>query len=446
MPASILQAQMRDPYKVIGVNSNATSREIKKAYYQLAKKYHPDVNKEQGAEQRFHDIQAAYELLSDETKKQQYDNFGAAAFEQGGASQRGDSPFGGQAHNFSFHDLFNQAFGSHQRPRGPMMYKGDNVEVTVSVTLEEVSQGATKDIEYSTMDECGTCHGSGLAIGKHKHVCPSCQGSGSTIHMIHGGFRMASTCSTCSGSGMVIPRSSACRTCDARGVVRVTKKNMIDVPVGASDGLRLRVLGQGHSPEVLTGNDDSVRVQKGDLIVQVHVKPHKLFQRDRSNILYTASVPMTTAALGGKIEVPSLVRGPGQPIRLRIQAATQSGMVITIPDEGLAMNVGGGRGTSHRGALKVTIKVQVPRPLTASQTALLEALADEIKDTTARRKTVMSPEKVKTYSAQSNKEEKPREQQPEEETEHRNGTSLSSQYWGYFKSLFYRLFGQGKNQ
>lgn len=398
---------MKDPYKVLGVDSKASTGDIKKAYYQLAKKYHPDVNKDKGADEKFQDIQSAYEILADADQKAKYDQFGAAAFDQSGGGGHGGghpgsygdggaySPFGnfgfgfngssgGNAGPFSFHDIFNGAFGGsgpggggRGASREPMAYKGDDIEMATSVTLEDVAHGTSKTISYSTVDDCGTCHGSGMKTGETRKTCPSCRGTGTTMHVIQGGFQMASTCGTCGGTGVVIPKSAECGTCHAHGVVNNTRTVTIDIPAGVQDGARLRVSGGGDAPEVLA--DANVQRIRGDLYVRIKVQPHKVFQRSKADLLYTTSVPFTTAALGGNIEVPMLDKNK---IRLKIPQGAQSGMVITVSGAGLPI---GGRSSGSKGDYKVAINVEILKPTTATQTALLEALADAFGDTTARR-------------------------------------------------------------
>lgn len=405
---------MKDPYKVLGVDKGASAKDIKKTYYQLAKKYHPDVNKEPGAEQKFQDIQQSYELLSDEEKRRQYDQFGAAAFGEGGGGPGGPggpgqgpfNPFGnfagfnfggaGGGQAFRFEDLFN--FGSEfggrsgeSRSAGVMHYKGDDVEVVTHISLEEAATGKAQTVEYATLDQCDTCHGSGLKKGHNKQTCTSCGGTGSTIHMMQGGFQMASTCSTCEGTGVMIPRSSQCDTCHAKGVVQHTRTTTVDIPAGISDGMRLRVAGEGDSPPVLTASN--VKISKGDLFVRVRIKPHSVFQRNKSDLLYNANIPFTTAALGGKIEIPIL---GGRHIQLNVPAGTQAGSTITIHDQG--MQVLNRKGMY--GDLKVRFGVKIPRPANATQTALLEALADSLKDNTAKR-TMSAGDKLETDTESS---------------------------------------------
>lgn len=444
--SSAIALAMKDPYKTIGVDKNASASDIKKAYYKLAKQYHPDINKEKGADEKFQDIQAAYELLSDESKKAQYDQFGAAAFdESGGSSGFGsrsggaDGPFnpfgnfggfgfgtgtGGSAGGFSFEDLFGGATRGRGRSGGIPVYKGDDVEISTTITLEEVARGVAKEVAYSTLDECGTCHGTGLKAGKSKKTCPSCNGSGTSVHIVQGGFQMASTCNTCSGTGVIIPRSSQCGTCGSHGVVNNTKKTVLDIPAGVSDGIRLRLSHEGDSPDI--ASDSNVRKIKGDLYIRVKVRPHNIFTRERSDLLHTVSIPMTTAALGGKIEVPTLLKGK---IRLNIPQATQSGMVITVPEEGLPVPDRKG----HKGDYKVTVKVKVPKPTTATQTALLEALADSFHDNTARRiSPSWKPEAAAAEATQST-------EAPDTTTETKDDSAKGKVVGGFLRNLINRI-------
>lgn len=400
--ASMLR-RMEDPYKILGVDKTASAKDIKKKYYQLAKKYHPDVNKEDGADKKFQQIQDSYELLSDETKRAQYDQFGSAAF--GGAGgpggpgnasgpfnpfgNAGGFGFGGQGGSINLDDLFSaftggagggfRGFGGAESARarpGPQLYKGDDIEIVQSITLEDASTGTTKNVKYSVVDECGTCHGSGLKAGKTSETCSACNGSGSTVHLMQGGFQMASTCHTCGGSGVVIPRSSQCSSCHGEGVVQEMKTYNLDIPAGVADGMRLRVGGEGDSPVVRKSAD--VRTQRGDLYVRVHVKENPNFIRNKSELIYSAEIPMTTAVLGGKVPIPTL---GGARININISPGTQHGDHITIPDQGMPML----NRPNVKGDMRVNLKVRIPRAQDATQTMLFEALADSLGDKQAKR-------------------------------------------------------------
>lgn len=408
---------MKNPYNVLGVDRKASAKDIKRKYYELAKKYHPDVNKEDGADKKFQEIQSSYEILSDEEKRRQYDQFGAAAFEpgaggasggSGGPGQSSDGPFNpfgnfsgfhgfdfGGGQSFKFEDLFgfgDMGGGAGRRSRNSMMhYKGDDIEVMAHITLEEAATGKAQKVEYATLDQCGTCHGSGLKSGHKKQTCSACGGSGSTIHLMQGGFQMASTCGVCEGTGVTIPRSSQCGTCHAKGVVQKTRVTEIDIPAGISDGMRLKLAGEGDSPAVLSGSN--IQISKGDLYVRIRIKPHPLFKRSQNDLLYSASIPITTAVLGGKVDVPTL---GGRKLQLHVPRATQPGSQVTIHGQGFpVLNQRG-----IQGDLKVTFDVKIPRPEGSAQMALFEALADTLGDSTAKRTGA-----VKMFSEESASEE-----------------------------------------
>lgn len=448
---------MKDPYSVLGVDRNASSRDIKKAYYQLAKKYHPDVNKEEGAETKFQDIQSSYEVLSDDKKRKQYDQFGAAAFDQsgGGGGPGGpgsDGPFnpfgnfsgfegfnfgGGQGQAFDFEDLFGAFTGRGSRSRGGggggmMHYKGDDIEVLAHITLEDAAAGKTIQVKYSTLDECGTCHGSGLKEGKSKKTCSSCGGTGSQVHLMQGGFQMASTCGVCKGTGVVIPRDSQCGTCGSQGVVQTAKSESVEVPPGIADGMRLKVTGAGDAPPVLSG--PNIHRSKGDLYVRVRVKKHPKFVRSKSDLEYAAAIPMTTAALGGRIVVPTLL-GVASGLQLNVPAGTQPGNTVTIPEQG--MPVLNRRGVY--GDLKVTFKVETPRPRSDKAVSLLEELAKELGDTTAK---VTKPAASSTGSTESTGSDAASQGSPDASSSHStspNGAEESGDNSGFLKNLFNRI-------
>lgn len=396
-------ARMEDPYEVLGVSRDASARDIKKKYYQLAKKYHPDINKETDADKKFQNIQSSYEILSDESKRKQYDQMGAAAFEGGAAGPGGGTgnpfdgfggfnPFGGaSAGGFGgFEDIFSaftgQSTGKGQgRGAGRQVYQGEDLEVVAQLTLEEAARGVNKPIKYSVIDECNTCHGSGLKAGETAKTCGTCHGTGSAVHVIQGGFQMASTCPTCHGSGVVIPKSSRCGSCHGEGTTNSMKQYEVQIPAGIQDGMRIRERGEGDAPQIRKGL--GVMTTKGDLYIRVHVKPHLDFKREKDDLRYSANIPFTTAALGGAIEIPTL---NGSKVRVSIPSCSQYGDEIVIPGQGMPVSPLSSRsrmsGGSARGDLKVSLKIKTPRPADETQTVLLEAFADAIGDKNARRK------------------------------------------------------------
>lgn len=397
------QASMKDPYQTLGVTKSASSSEIKKAYYGLAKKFHPDTNKDPSAKDQFAEIQSAYEILSDPKKKEQYDTFGAAGFDPSGgaAGGHGGDPFGGGGNpfagfgggggfggfgggGFGFEDLFNQHFagGRGRGGRNPFQQEqtivGDNIEVQMTISFMEAAKGTSKTINITPLVSCTTCKGSGLKEGAKRSECKSCNGTGTRVHFMSGGFQMASTCNTCGGSGTTVPKGSQCRSCSGDGVVRERKSLSVDVPGGIEDGMRLRVDGQGDAPALGSAGDPNARGIKGDLYVFVRVAPDQKFSRAGSDILYTATIPFTTALLGGEITVPTL---DGQ-VNVKVATGTATGDKMTLTGMGMK-KLSGRRGGS--GDLKVEFRVNMPKYLTANQRTLVEMLADEIGDKSAKR-------------------------------------------------------------
>lgn len=473
---------IKDPYTVLGVDKNASAKDIKKKYYQLAKKFHPDVNKEKDADKKFQEIQASYEILSDEGKRKQFDQFGSAAFDGsgGGGGPGGAHGFGGfggfggqggpggdfnpfanfsgfQGFNFgggagsqggasfNFEDLF--GFGdmgggagrggrSGAGRQGMVNLKGDDIELMTRITLEEAAQGIkSKTLKYGVIDPCGTCQGSGLKQGRQKETCKSCGGSGTTIHLMQGGFQMASTCSSCGGTGVSIPRDAQCGTCGSNGTVHSRKSTTIDIPQGIDDGMRLRVADAGDYPEATTASNR--KMSRGDLYVRIEILPHKLFKRDKhGNLDYTAHIPMTTAALGGHVEIPTLTK---QSIRLTVPAGTQSGAQVTIPGKGMPLL----NRTNMHGDLRVKFSVRTLRPENKTQSLLLEALAEATGDQTARRsedfghikKAVEAEEAQESSSSGSSSDKK----------DQSSCGSGSKDQPGFLKRLFKRLTEDSKD-
>lgn len=393
----------KDPYKALGVNKSASASDIKKAYYGLAKKYHPDTNKDAGAKDRFADIQSAYEILSDPKKKEQYDQFGAAGFDPSGGGAPGGDPFGGGGNpfhgfgggqggfggGFNFDDIFS-AFTGQQGPfggrggrggrGGPFQQEilvGDNIEVQASITFLESAQGTSKTISVTPQVACGTCSGSGLKSGTQRASCKSCNGTGTRVHFMQGGFQMASTCATCEGTGSTIPKGAECKTCSGNGVTRERKTITVDIPAGIEDGMRLRVDGAGDAPATGKSNPDA-RAQRGDLYVFVRVAKDPKFKREGSNILYTANIPLTTAMLGGKVEIPTLEGA----VQVKVATGTNTGDKIVLT--GMGMKRLGAR-RAGTGDLRVEFRVNMPKYLSANQRTIAEMLADEMEDKTANR-------------------------------------------------------------
>ncbi|KAK3187451.1 mdj1 protein precursor [Lecanicillium sp. MT-2017a] len=433
----------KDPYKALGVDKGASASDIKKAYYGLAKKYHPDTNKDNSAKDRFADIQSAYEILSDPKKKEQYDTFGAAGFDPNTGAPGGD-PFGGAGGNpfhgfggaqggfgggFNFDDIFSAFTGGQGGPFGggrrggrsnPFQQEilvGDNIEVQSSITFMEAAKGTSKTISITPTVECGTCTGSGLKTGTQRAPCQSCNGTGTRLHFMQGGFQMASTCGTCDGTGSTIPKGSECKTCSGNGVVRERKTITVDIPAGIEDGMRLRVDGAGDAPATGRSAGPDARGQRGDLYVFVRVAKDPKFTREGSNILYTASIPLTTALLGGQVSIPTLDGS----VNLKVATGTNTGDKVSLSGMGMK-RLGARRGGT--GDLRVEFRVNMPKYLSANQRTIVEMLADEMDDKTARR--------VMNVSSSSNATDDP------------NANSHKNE--GFLKSMWHNLTNHPAHQ
>ncbi|KAL9030499.1 MAG: hypothetical protein Q9196_001386 [Gyalolechia fulgens] len=443
--ASSARYATKNPYTVLGVGKNASASEIKKAYYSLAKKYHPDTNKDAKAKDQFSDAQSAYELLSDSKKKEAWDRYGAAAFDQGAgfdSSERSDGgPFGGAAGasgfqgfsggfgaDINFEDLFGAFAGGGRRSRGSRqspfqeeVLMGQNIEVETNISFMDAAKGTSKDISINPLVQCKTCAGRGMKKGQSKSTCQKCGGTGTRVHFVQAGFQMASTCDTCGGQGVSIPRGGECGSCSGNGVIRQRKTVNVDIPGGIEDGMRLRVSGEGDAAPTGTTANSNVRSTNGDLYVFIRVAPDSKFGRSGADVLYTASIPLTTAVLGGEVTVPTL----NSDVKLKVATGTGTGDKVTLG--GMGMPKLGGR-RSAAGDLRVEFKVVMPKYLSANQRTILEMLADELGDKSAKR--VMNVGSMSTSSSAtgSSKSEKPAANAHENE--------------GFLKSAWHRLTHQ----
>ena len=376
----------------------------------MAKKYHPDTNKEATAKDRFSDAQSAYEVLSDSKKKAAWDQYGAAAFDQGtgfdpsgGGGPGAGGPFssqggfqgfgahggfggGGFSADVNFEDLFGAFTGTGRKSRGsrqsPFQQEevlvGENIEVQTNISFMDAAKGTNKDIYITPLNKCKTCNGGGLKKGHQRTECKKCGGSGSRVHFMQAGFQMASTCDTCRGTGSIVPRGGECSTCSGQGVTRERKMVNIDIPGGVEDGMRLRVSGEGDAPATGTAANPGAQSGPGDLYVLIRVAADSKFSRSGADVLYTASIPLTTASLGGEIKIPTL---DGE-VKLKVGTGTATGDKVTLSGMGMP-KIGGRRNAS--GDLRVEYKVAMPKYLSANQRTILEMLADELGDTNAKR-------------------------------------------------------------
>ncbi|ATE59309.1 molecular chaperone DnaJ [Thauera sinica] len=340
----------RDYYDVLGVNRDAGDDEIKKAYRKLAMKYHPDRNPDnKDAEEKFKEAKEAYEMLSDPQKKAAYDRYGHAGVDPSMGAGAGAQGFeGGFADAFG--DIFGDLFGGGRGGRSNV-YRGADLRYNLEITLEEAARGAEKTIRIPTVEECGTCHGSGAKPGTQPKTCPTCNGHGQ-VRVQQGFFSIQQTCPKCHGTGRIIP--DPCRDCGGAGRVKKQKTLEVKIPAGIDEGMRLRHGGHGE-PGVNGG-------PPGDLYVEIHIRKHAVFERDHDDLHCEMPISFTTAALGGEIEIPTL-EGMA---RLKIPAETQSGKVFRLRGKGIK-NV-----RSHApGDLMCHVVVETPVSLTERQRELL---------------------------------------------------------------------------
>ncbi|MBQ2324853.1 MAG: molecular chaperone DnaJ [Clostridia bacterium] len=356
-------ADKRDYYEVLGVDKSASDADIKKAYRNLAKKYHPDANpNDPTAEAKFKELNEAYSVLSDAETKARYDQYGHAGtdpnFGAGGFGGGGFGGFGGfSGAEFDLGDLFGDLFGSGRRssrPNAPR--KGADIETYITLTFEEAAFGCSKDIEFNRVESCSKCGGSGANGKDGVETCRTCNGTGQvrTVQRTpFGSMQSQRPCSNCKGTGKII--KDPCSNCKGSGVNRIKKKISVNIPAGIDDGQRVILRGQG--------NHGANGGPAGDLYVEVNVKPHKLFVRDGDHIRYEMPISFTEAALGAKLTVPTL-EGESE---FSIPEGTQSGSVFSLRGKGIP-NVNG-RG---RGDIYVTVTVEVPKSLSGKQKELLK--------------------------------------------------------------------------
>lgn len=349
----------RDYYEILGIPKSASADEIKKAFRRLAVKYHPD--KEGGDEAKFKEINEAYEVLKDQQKRQRYDQFGhagvggAAGGGAGGNPFEGFQGFGGQGQNINFDlgDIFGSFFGGgpggRQRAR-----KGQDIATEVTLEFDEAIFGVERELALNLEDACKHCKGSGAEPGHSTKNCPTCHGTGQInrgINTIFGQINQTMTCDHCHGTGKVPEKP--CSVCHGRGVERQRQVVKLKIPAGIDDGATIRLTGRG---EAVQGGE------RGDLYVNVRVKPHKKFTREGTLVLSTETIDIVTAALGGELKVDT-VDGP---LTMKIPAGTQSGTDFKLAEHGVP-----NLRTGARGAQIVTIHVATPTKLTKRQKELL---------------------------------------------------------------------------
>lgn len=355
-------ADKRDYYEVLGVSKSATDDELKKAYRKLAKKYHPDANPgDKEAEAKFKEASEAYTILSDPDKRRQYDQFGHSAFE-GGAGGAGGFDFTNMDMGDIFGDIFGDLFGggrSRRTNNGPM--KGPNVRAAVRITFEEAVTGVDKEIELNLKEECTTCHGTGAKPGTHPETCSKCGGKGQVVYTqqsLFGMVRNVQTCPDCHGTGKVV--KDKCSDCYGTGYVTKRKKIAVSIPAGIDSGQSIRIREKGE-PGINGG-------ERGDLLVEVTVSRHPIFQRQDYDIYSTVPISFAQAALGGDIRI-NTVDGD---VIYTVKAGTQTDTKVRLRGKGVPTL----RNKQVRGDHYVTLVVQVPTKLTNEQKELLQKYDD----------------------------------------------------------------------
>ena len=365
-------ADKRDYYEVLGIEKSASTDEIKKAYRKKAKEYHPDLHPgDKDCEQKFKEVNEAYEVLSDADKRAKYDQYGFAAFDPS-SFQSSAEGFGGFADILN--DLFGGGFGggfggfggfggAQRSPNAPM--RGENVRTEVDVSFEEACFGVSRELDVMKVENCEKCKGTGCAEGTTPEVCPDCKGRGSVMRTSRTPFGMMQTqepCSRCGGTGKIIHQP--CPTCKGKGKVRRARKIKVDIPAGIDDGQTISLRGLGNA-----GRNGG---PAGDLLVTVNVRRHPQFEREGTSVLYELPVSIVQASLGAEVEVPTI---DGK-VKYTVPEGTQTGTVFRLRGKGVPYLHGGGRGDQF-----VTVRVVTPKGLTAEQKELLRRLGESLGDT-----------------------------------------------------------------
>lgn len=352
-------ADKRDYYDVLGISKSASDDDIKKAYRQLAKKYHPDVSKETDAENKFKEVQEAYDTLSDPQKRASYDQYGHQGNPFGGGGGQGFGGFGGFG---DINDIFSQFFGGGRQQRqrnyhGPQ--RGEDLEKSVTIDFMEAALGIKKAFTVDIEDECHVCHGSGAESSKDIEACDRCHGDGFINieqRTMFGAMRTQQVCPKCGGAGKII--KNRCKTCNGRGRVRQTKTVDVNIPAGVDTNMSLKVAGYG--------NGGTKGGEHGDLYLNFRVRPHKVFKREQDDVILEVPITITQAVLGGNIEIPTIYGD----VDLKIPSGIEHGTILRMREKGI-QNVR----SKRKGDQQVIIQIQTPKNLSSQEKKLYEELA-----------------------------------------------------------------------
>ncbi len=359
--------QKRDYYEVLGVSKGASEDEIKKAYKKMARKYHPDLNPDnKEAEEKFKEVNEAYEVLSDPDKKARYDQFGFAGVDPSYGAGAGGAGFDG---GFDFGDLgdifgsfFGGGFGTGRRTNPNAPQRGESIRLSVAISFEEAAFGCEKEVSVDRMEECSACHGNGCAPGTSPEVCPDCHGTGQVQirrQTPMGVFATSSPCTRCGGKGRIIHQP--CPDCHGTGAVRQRRTIQVSIPAGIDNGQTISVRGQGNA-----GKNGG---PAGDLLVTITVKPHELFRREGTSVLCDAPITFAQAVLGAELEIPTI---DGK-VKYNLPEGTQSGTTFRLKGKGIPALNGRGRGDQY-----VTVHIETPRNLNREQKEALKKFAESV--------------------------------------------------------------------
>ena len=360
-------ADKRDYYEVLGISKGASEDEIKKAYKKMARKYHPDLNPDnKEAEEKFKEVNEAYEVLSDPNKKARYDQYGHAGvdpnFGAGGAGFDGSFDFGDLGDIFG--NFFGGGFGGGRRTNPNAPQRGESIRLSLTISFEEAAFGCEKEVTVERMEQCGTCGGSGCAAGTTPEVCPDCHGSGQVQvrrQTPMGVFATSSPCGRCGGKGKIIHQP--CPDCRGTGAVRKRKTIKASIPAGIDNGQTISIRGQGHA-----GKNGG---PAGDLLITITVRPHELFRREGTSVLCEAPITFAQAVLGAELEIPTI---DGK-VKYDLPEGTQSGTTFRLKGKGIPSINGRGRGDQY-----VTVYIETPRNLNKEQKEALKKFAETMGD------------------------------------------------------------------